>query len=191
MLCGGASRRLGTDKALVVVRGRPLAVGVADAVGRAGADPVAAIGGDAAALGGLGLAVVADRWPGAGPAGAVATALAWARRCGAGVVLVAACDHPDVNAGDLAALVAAVEAGAAVAVASAGGRTHPTVSAWRVDPAAVAAAAAFVDGGGRRLGDLADALAPPGGCPQPVAVAAATCADIDDADDLRRYADGY
>lgn len=172
----------------MVVRDRPLAVGVADAVVAAGADPVAAIGGDATALAAVGLEVVADDWPGAGPAAAVTTAMRWALRCDADIVLVVACDHPDVDPADLAGLAAAVVSGAAVAVATADDRAHPTVSAWRVDAAAVDVAEGFIKRGGRRLDMLAEALAGPTGGPLLVEVAAATCADIDDATDLRRYA---
>ena len=56
ILAGGRSSRMGRDKALVEVDGRALALRVADALRRAGADPVAAVGGDLPALARLGLA---------------------------------------------------------------------------------------------------------------------------------------
>jgi molybdopterin-guanine dinucleotide biosynthesis protein A len=75
VLCGGASRRMGTDKALVELDGRPLAARIADALRVAGATRVVAIGGDAPALQGLGLEVVTDLHPGEGPLGGIVTAL--------------------------------------------------------------------------------------------------------------------
>ena len=90
VLCGGRSRRMGTDKALVEVDGRAMAVRVADALDAAGARVVTAVGGQADLLRRLELDVRADRWPGEGPLGGVITALAEAGT--APTVVVAACD---------------------------------------------------------------------------------------------------
>jgi molybdopterin-guanine dinucleotide biosynthesis protein A len=89
VLCGGASRRMGRDKALLEVDGEPMALRVAAALRAAGATEVFAVGGDAAALTDLGLDVRPDEWPGAGPLAGTITALAAARE---ELVLVAACD---------------------------------------------------------------------------------------------------
>src|SRR5688572_7864759 len=75
VLCGGVSRRMGTDKALVEIDGTPMAVRVARALTAAGARRVIAVGGDARALASAGLEVVPDLEPGAGPLGGVVTAL--------------------------------------------------------------------------------------------------------------------
>ena len=75
VLCGGASRRMGTDKALVELQGRALASRIADALTAAGASRVVAIGGNAPALRALGLDVVSDLHPGEGPLGGIITAL--------------------------------------------------------------------------------------------------------------------
>lgn len=94
VLCGGASRRMGTDKALLELEGRALARRVADALEQAGAVPVVGVGGDLRRLRDRGLDVVPDDHPGAGPLGGVLTAL---RVLGeADVVVVLACDllHP-------------------------------------------------------------------------------------------------
>lgn len=64
VLCGGASRRMGTDKALLAVGRQPMALRVTIALQMAGAQSVVAVGGDAAALGALGLRVVPDERPG-------------------------------------------------------------------------------------------------------------------------------
>src|SRR5262245_1565825 len=89
VLTGGASRRMGRDKALVEVDGRPMAGRVAAALREAGAAEVQAIGGDAAGLGELGLDVVPDRFPGEGPLGGIVTALSAASQP---VTVVVACD---------------------------------------------------------------------------------------------------
>jgi molybdopterin-guanine dinucleotide biosynthesis protein A len=90
VLCGGASRRMGTDKALVEVQGRPMVMRVAAALEAAGCDPVLTVGGDSVALTTLGLRHVEDEHPGLGPLGGLLTALAHAHDAGA--LFVAACD---------------------------------------------------------------------------------------------------
>ena len=46
VLCGGASRRMGTDKAFVEVGGQPMAERVAAALEEAGCAPVVFVGGE-------------------------------------------------------------------------------------------------------------------------------------------------
>lgn len=104
VLCGGASRRMGCDKALLEVDGVAMARRVADALVAAGAGRVVAVGGDAEGLRALDLDHVPDRWPGEGPLGGVVTALA--QPGSAPVAAVLSCDllHPDPAA--IARLVA-------------------------------------------------------------------------------------
>lgn len=156
VLCGGASRRMGHDKALLELDGRALARRVADALTEAGAWRVVAIGGDAAGLTRWGLDVVADAHPGEGPLGGVLTAFAHARSlAGAGresssatdressttdIVAVLACDliHPDSAA---VAMVVAALAGAHVAVPVHDGHRHVHHAVWhrRAEPVVAAA----------------------------------------------------
>jgi molybdopterin-guanine dinucleotide biosynthesis protein A len=105
VLTGGASRRMGTDKALLNVDGRAMALRVADALWQAGADRVIAVGGDTEGLSGLGLEVVPDRHPGEGPLGAILTALAATTE---DVVVVLACDLVDPDPEAIRATVAAL-----------------------------------------------------------------------------------
>lgn len=130
VLCGGASRRMGTDKALVEVDGRAMARRVADALAAAGAHPVVAVGGDGAALAGVGLEVVPDLAPGAGPLGGIVTAL---EAAAADVVFVASCDLVAPSAEAVAATVARLAAApaAAVAVPVVDGRRQWMHAAWR------------------------------------------------------------
>ena len=143
VLCGGASRRMGRDKALMEVDGRALALRVADALRNAGADPVTAVGGDLPALAALGLAGVPDEAPGEGPLTGILTALTAAAAGDAPIVFVAACDlvgpDPAAVSATVAALDAALEGDVAVPVA--GGRRQWMHAAWRASAAAPLAAA--------------------------------------------------
>jgi molybdenum cofactor guanylyltransferase len=137
VLCGGASRRMGRDKALVSVDGRALALRVADALRAAGAEPVLGVGGDLAALAALGLAGVPDEEPGAGPLTGILTALA---QGAAPVTFVAACDLVAPSADAVIATVRAL-GDADVAVPLVDGRRQWMHAAWRAGAAAPLTAA--------------------------------------------------
>lgn len=89
ILAGGASRRMGTDKALLTLAGRTL---LERAI--AGVEEVAAetfVVGDRTTYHRFGVPVVADGFPDAGPLGGIATAL---RSAAHDDVLIVACDMP-------------------------------------------------------------------------------------------------
>jgi molybdopterin-guanine dinucleotide biosynthesis protein A/rhodanese-related sulfurtransferase len=202
VLCGGQSSRMGQDKALMDVGGRALAVAVADALAAAGASGVQAWGGNETALTSLGLDWVADRWPGRGPAVAVADALT---RCDADIVVVVACDHPDINAAAVQMLVSALDGGdnqsgphddtagdqlggrgqVAAAVAVDGLRSHPTVSAWRTTLCAPIAGQ-WMATGASSLGSLVAAVRARHRVVD-VAVDHAVVRDLDTPADVSRY----
>lgn len=121
---------MGTDKALLVVDGRALARRTADVLSSAGASAVRVVGGDGPALAALGLEVVADRHPGAGPLGGLVTALAVAEE---EVVVVLACDLPHATPSGVRRVVAALEGdeGAAWAAPVSGGRRQLLHGAYR------------------------------------------------------------
>lgn len=125
VLCGGRSSRFGSDKALALIDGVPMGRRVADALRDAGADPVVAVGGTAGPA--LGLPVIADRSPGEGPLGGLATVLGWAAT---GLVLVTPCDLPLLRGEHLSPLVTATDGGARAAVARVEGRPQPSVGCW-------------------------------------------------------------
>ncbi len=147
---------MGQDKALLEVDGTALAVRVADALRAGGCDQVRAIGGDAPALEARGLEVVADAFPGEGPLGGLATALA-AGPTG-GVLALAPCDlidpQPAATSRLLAALAGAPDDVDAV-VPVVDGRDEWTLSAWRVSPGRAGAVAALLADGHRRLDAVA------------------------------------
>lgn len=126
VLCGGSSRRMGADKALIEIDGVPMAERVARVLEAAGCDPVVFVGGDPA-LAGLGRRHVPDRWPGEGPVGGVVTALAAAEVARA--VVVTACDLPDLDADTVRAVIGEEREQVAVRVADSG-RLEPALACW-------------------------------------------------------------
>lgn len=159
ILTGGESRRMGTDKAFVVVAGRPMVIRVADALWEAGCAEVMCQGGDVTRLGQLGLAAVPDGSPGGGPAAAVGEVLS---RATAPLVL-AACDLADLDAATVRDVVDAGADTDRVAVAVTTGRPHllsywPDSARSAVDAALAAGVVAYHD-----LLDAVDALHVPVG----------------------------
>ncbi len=130
VLAGGASRRMGRDKARLRWHGVPLAALAASKVERAAGS--AALVGPPERLSGLGYPVVADMYPGEGPLGGVITAL---RSSTAGLNLILACDMPLVPVEFLESLLEfAAASPAACAVASSGpGILEPLCAVWRHD----------------------------------------------------------
>jgi molybdenum cofactor guanylyltransferase len=150
VLAGGASRRMGRDKATLAVGGVELASLVLAAAARV-ADPVVLVAPDGHPARRLAAPAVAD--PGQGPLAALAAALGALE---AEHVLVLAADHPGLRVELLAHLVAL--AGEAEAVACRRGpRLEPLVAVYRRAPALAAARARLAGPAGDRslLGLLA------------------------------------
>jgi molybdenum cofactor guanylyltransferase len=145
VLCGGRSRRFGSDKALAPFGSSTVGGRVVAALRGAGIDPVIAVGGQAGNH--LGLPTIADRRPGEGPLGGLATALLYARH---GWVLVVPCDLPLLRADDVARLLAPGPDGGAPIVATVDGTPRFSLSLW---PAAHGRRILrLVDSGERRFG---------------------------------------
>ncbi len=132
LLAGGASRRMGSPKALLPVGGTTLAGWQVERLSGAFAETLVATGPASPLPDSLEPLRVVDGWPGAGPlagieAGLGATACEWA--------FCLACDLPLVTL-EVARRLAAAAAGHETAVPRAAGRGHPTcaVYARRVRP---------------------------------------------------------
>jgi len=125
ILCGGASTRMGRDKAFVEVDGVAMVVRIATVLRAAGCEPVFAVGGDQGALAALGIDCVDDLFPREGPVGGVITALA---ACDSPSVLVVACDLAHLTVNTVNALVAA--AGAAEVTVAVTDRVQPMCALW-------------------------------------------------------------
>ena len=133
VLAGGASTRMGADKAFIEIDGEPMVARAAAALRAAGAEPTLVVGGDAARLGALGLDAVADRHPGQGPLGGVITALGALGVPGIDAVVTLPCD---VIAPDAAAVRRVLERFAAAPAADlvvpvGGGAPQWMHAAWR------------------------------------------------------------
>jgi molybdopterin-guanine dinucleotide biosynthesis protein A len=163
VLAGGTSRRLGTDKRLVLVEGRTLLARTVDVL-RVLVDDVQVVVGDAAddtvvarALGdGHGVTVRSDARAGCGPVAGLETALAGAAH---DLVLVVATDHPALSPDVLRLLLQRARTTAARAVALTGEQgPEPLLAVYRRD--ALATVRAALDAGTRRMRDVLAALAP-------------------------------
>jgi len=127
VLAGGASRRMGTDKAFIKIGDTTLLQGAASALCDAGATSVIVVGGDSEKVRRLGLRHVVDSWPSEGPLGGIITAL---RNTSAETVAVLACDLTRPSA----AAVAAVRQGigeADVSVPVVNGQAEWLHAVWR------------------------------------------------------------
>lgn len=107
ILAGGASARMGADKAAQDWRGARAVDLVAALARAAGANVVATAGAD------YGLPFAPDPWPGGGPAAGVAGGAAWLAEQGFSRGLFLAVDAPTLALDDLAPLLALPEPGAA------------------------------------------------------------------------------
>jgi len=186
VLTGGSSRRMGQDKSLLKVHGVALASVVAAALSEAGASEVIAVGGDIANLSSLtGIdRAVPDRHPGEGPLGGVLTAFDYAED---DVVVILACDTPQVGASTPAALVAALSMDHQVAVSYAvvDDRIQPLTAAWRRSLAWEPLQRAFEQGVRAPRSVLGDLTVLEVRTIAPEAVD-----DVDHPEDLQRYAAG-
>lgn len=99
ILAGGASRRMGTDKALMTLAGQTLLERAIACVAHVSDDIM--IVGDREAYHRFGVPVVADAFPGSGTLGGIATAL---RRARHEYVLVVGCDMPFLSGALLEAM---------------------------------------------------------------------------------------
>ena len=97
VLAGGASKRMGFDKALLEINGEPLISKVADSLNRAGVMNLMIVGGDSEAFTLLGHDCLTDEYPGEGPLGGIITALNHFKNKGKKHVLIVACDLPNIS----------------------------------------------------------------------------------------------
>jgi molybdopterin-guanine dinucleotide biosynthesis protein A len=120
ILAGGQSRRMGRDKAALLIQGEPLLRRTARLL-RTITPDVAIIGPTERAALAPDVPVIPDRWPNQGPLGGIATAL---QALAGEVVLVVGCDMPFLNPALLSAMISLAPGYDAVVVRT-DGRAHP------------------------------------------------------------------
>ncbi len=181
LLTGGASRRMGRDKATIDVGGTTLAARAARVL-RAVCDPVVEVG-----SGVSGLEAVREDPPGAGPLAALLTGarVLDARVGGSAPVLLFACDLPFVEPALLRLLAEWPDANDRAVVPVVGGR-HQYVCA-RYGPASLVAATGAYDRGERSLrGAFADLVVAVSESTWREVAPAHALDDVDTPDDLAR-----
>lgn len=100
VLTGGASRRMGRDKATLDVLGRPLVDRAVRALRGVDIETVVAVGGEGEHISSASdVAWIADQWPGEGPLGGIVSAARWAINAEPKYsdLVVLACDLPFVS----------------------------------------------------------------------------------------------
>jgi molybdenum cofactor guanylyltransferase len=155
ILAGGRSTRMGGDKALAPLAGRPLVAHVAARLAPQVDSLFLNANGDAARFAFLRCAIVADAAPngGGGPLAGVAAALRHAQEQGFDWLTTAPCDAPFLPLDLVARLAAAaLQAQAPIAVAATAAGLEPMFALWMTALGAeVEAALATGVGGPRRL----------------------------------------
>ena len=134
ILAGGLSRRMGGgDKTLLALGGRPLLDHVVARLSPQVGSLVLSANGDPARFEAVGLPILADTVEGyAGPLAGILTGLEWAAANTACKSLVTAAGDTPFLPADLVARLAEAAASrqSSIAVASSGGRRHPTFALW-------------------------------------------------------------
>lgn len=126
VLAGGASRRMGRDKALLELDGRPLIAIVVERISKV-CDEVLIVSGDVGPYGGFGVPVVKDRFRGVGVLGGLHAGLEAASH---ELALAVGCDMPFLNPDLLRAFVNWAE-GYDVALLRRGEHVEPLHAAYR------------------------------------------------------------
>jgi molybdopterin-guanine dinucleotide biosynthesis protein A len=133
VLAGGGSTRFGQDKALVEFEGKPMLQRMRELLGGVlGNAVVIAAEGKYA---GVGIASIADRWPGEGPLGGIITALALSSQLAALSIesnLILGCDMPFLTSEWLAYMAERATASKAeVIVPRSASGLEPLCACWR------------------------------------------------------------
>ncbi len=153
ILAGGLGRRMGGDKGLKALRGKPLIEWVIAALRQQGTEIVISANDNTGAYAELGFPVLGDVLPGhAGPLAGVQAAM---RHAGSEWVASVPCDTPYLP-GDLIARLFAAAADAEAAVAVVGGRRQPSIALYR--KSLLPRLSRYLEAGNRKAGGWLDTL---------------------------------
>jgi molybdopterin-guanine dinucleotide biosynthesis protein A len=150
ILAGGEGSRIGGDKGLQCLRGKPLIQWVLDAVRAQGDEILLSANGHGYDI--FGCPVITDETPGMGPLGGLQAAL---RQANNGLVATVPCDTPFLP-GDLVAHLHTALGEADAAVATAGGERQPAIAVYR--RSVLPLLDNYLAAGGRRVGGWLETL---------------------------------
>jgi molybdopterin-guanine dinucleotide biosynthesis protein A len=157
ILAGGQGRRMGADKALLSLAGRPLLAHVIDRLEPQVERLAISANGAPARFARFGLPVLPDDTP-LGPLSGILAGLTWAAALGADALVSAPVDAPFLP-GDLTPRLILAADGPHLALARSADRLHPACALWPVSLAT--ALAAFLTSGAKpKVTDFAFAHAP-------------------------------
>lgn len=135
VLAGGGSTRFGHDKALAEIGGKPMVLRMCESL-RSVTEKVIVVAGPEKYLG-LGLQIIADRWPGEGPLGGIITALQSTAAEGAPPCewnIILSCDMPFLTQEWMEFLaVRAMKSEAQVVVPKSEFGLEPLCACWRTE----------------------------------------------------------
>jgi molybdopterin-guanine dinucleotide biosynthesis protein A len=150
VLLGGGSRRMGEDKAAIVMaNGEMLGAQSVAALDNAGCSRIIGIGGTPGLSSQLGIEHVPDKWPGQGPLGALVTALTASYPA---ITVLLPCDLPLADASVVEQLLQHLDSGNAAqqcAIPKIDGHRAFVTSVWTRD--CLATLQRSFDGGGRSI----------------------------------------
>lgn len=155
ILAGGLGKRIGGDKGLQILHGKPLICWVLEAVKQESHEILINANGNSAAYSTFGYALIADQlpnWP--GPLAGLHAALLVAK---CNYVMCIPCDVPFLPADIISRLqFTLTQAGSEAAVASVSGRRQPAIALYQksVLPKLIA----YMAAGGRKVNDWLDCL---------------------------------
>jgi molybdenum cofactor guanylyltransferase len=127
LLAGGQSRRMGRNKALIPLQGRPMISRLAGEAGRL-TDQILISANDIPVYESLGLPIVPDIYKGQGPLAGLHAAMTHSERP---LLLALACDLASVKESLLGLLVRVAEGYDAVIPVTSDGRPHPLCAVYR------------------------------------------------------------
>jgi len=150
IMAGGGSGRMGTDKSLLPLSGRPIIESICEQL-RGHFDQILISANEQEKLAFLGLEVVMDRVPGQGPLMGIASALEASSN---ELNFVVACDIPHIDIGRVGEMLAeAVESGAQVVIPTTGDQKYePLFAVYR--KGALEAMDEVLSSGGRKISDI-------------------------------------
>lgn len=154
ILAGGLGTRIGGDKGLQVLRGKPLIAWVFDAVGKQSDEVLVSANDERAAYAFLGCPVIADQMPDrAGPLAGLQAALCFAHH---DWVASVPCDTPFLPKNLILQLFEAIAAADEAAVAVVEGRRQPAIALYR--KSVLPKLGAYLASGERKAGAWLDTL---------------------------------